>query len=431
MARKYVCNPKTGRAIEVDGATYKKIRKNAAVKRTLARSPKSSTKKKLIPCKSPRRRTKSPKRKKNRRYNGHLEPEGADLGTCYHSENCLADPGQGGAPTTDRSNIAYSSCRYAYPAGYRSWRSNNPKGGCTRVNLGGATSRMYKQTTNLKKNRRYNGHLEPEGADLGTCYHSENCLADPGQGGAPTTDRSNIAYSSCRYAYPAGYRSWRSNNPKGGCTRVNLGGATPRNYKQNTNLDEKEWGELEAAGYGEEFREEVASWPPNSDAQKQIADFYRKKLLVLAGGMSWSGPPEDPQWWLQETRQQSKEEREKDLDEVRRLLTFPDSVKVNVNTASPTRHNLRRDVESWTPLMHAARSGNADMIHLLLDHGADPNLYSDSGYTAQEIAQNFGHTDNYLFPEKRIRDGFDLLNSHGGLYTPRDLSELVAEFGSM
>jgi ankyrin repeat protein len=69
------------------------------------------------------------------------------------------------------------------------------------------------------------------------------------------------------------------------------------------------------------------------------------------------------------------------------------------------------------------------MIHLLLDHGADPNLYSDSGHTAQEIAQNFGHTDNYLFPEKRIRDGFDLLNSHGGLYTPRDLSELVAEFG--
>jgi len=66
MARKYVCNPKTGRAIEVDGATYKKVSKNAAVKRTLTRSPKSSTKKKLIPCKSPPRRTKSPKRKKSR-----------------------------------------------------------------------------------------------------------------------------------------------------------------------------------------------------------------------------------------------------------------------------------------------------------------------------------------------------------------------------
>ncbi len=67
MPRKYVCNPKTDRVIEVGGATYKEVSKNAADRRKLERSPKNTSKKKLTPCKSPRRRRKSPKRKKSRR----------------------------------------------------------------------------------------------------------------------------------------------------------------------------------------------------------------------------------------------------------------------------------------------------------------------------------------------------------------------------
>ena len=66
MARRYVCNPKTGRVIAVDGSTYKQVSKNAAYKRKLTRSPKSSSKKNLIPCKSPRRKKKSPKRRRRR-----------------------------------------------------------------------------------------------------------------------------------------------------------------------------------------------------------------------------------------------------------------------------------------------------------------------------------------------------------------------------
>ncbi len=65
MVRKYVCSPKTGRVIEVDGSTYKNVSKNDNFKKKLERSPKSSTKRKLTPCKSPRRRRKSPKGKKN------------------------------------------------------------------------------------------------------------------------------------------------------------------------------------------------------------------------------------------------------------------------------------------------------------------------------------------------------------------------------
>ena len=41
----YVCNPKTGRAIEVGGVTYKKINKIPKWKRKIARFPKSSSKK--------------------------------------------------------------------------------------------------------------------------------------------------------------------------------------------------------------------------------------------------------------------------------------------------------------------------------------------------------------------------------------------------
>lgn len=66
MPRKYVCSPKTGRVIEVDGSTYKKVSKNAKFKKKLERSPKSSSKRKLSPCKSPRRRRKSPKGGKRR-----------------------------------------------------------------------------------------------------------------------------------------------------------------------------------------------------------------------------------------------------------------------------------------------------------------------------------------------------------------------------
>ena len=41
----YICNPKTGRAIEFGGSTYKKINKMPKWKGKLARFPKSSSKK--------------------------------------------------------------------------------------------------------------------------------------------------------------------------------------------------------------------------------------------------------------------------------------------------------------------------------------------------------------------------------------------------
>ena len=51
----YICNPKTGRVIQVEGRAYKSLSTTAKYKRKLAWSPKSSVKKKLK-CKSPQRR---------------------------------------------------------------------------------------------------------------------------------------------------------------------------------------------------------------------------------------------------------------------------------------------------------------------------------------------------------------------------------------
>ena len=62
----YVCNPKTGRVIQADGATARTLSKSPRWGKKLARSPKSSSKKKLK-CLSSKRRKPSPKRRGRRK----------------------------------------------------------------------------------------------------------------------------------------------------------------------------------------------------------------------------------------------------------------------------------------------------------------------------------------------------------------------------
>lgn len=47
----------------------------------------------------------------------------------------------------------------------------------------------------------------------------------------------------------------------------------------------------------------------------------------------------------------------------------------------------------WTALHGAARRGDADLIGLLLDHGADRGLRSDDGRTALDLAREHGHRE--------------------------------------
>jgi uncharacterized protein len=48
--------------------------------------------------------------------------------------------------------------------------------------------------------------------------------------------------------------------------------------------------------------------------------------------------------------------------------------------------------DHMTPLMHAAKSGYADMVQLLLQHGADPRMTNREGRTALQLALDGGYT---------------------------------------
>lgn len=54
--------------------------------------------------------------------------------------------------------------------------------------------------------------------------------------------------------------------------------------------------------------------------------------------------------------------------------------------------NARQQV-GYTPLMGAAAAGRADIVDLLLKHGADRTLVSDDGKTAADVAREHGHTE--------------------------------------
>lgn len=46
---------------------------------------------------------------------------------------------------------------------------------------------------------------------------------------------------------------------------------------------------------------------------------------------------------------------------------------------------------TWTPLMHAARRGHADIVRLLLEAGADPDRRDRDSNTALTLAAGDGH----------------------------------------
>ena len=65
---------------------------------------------------------------------------------------------------------------------------------------------------------------------------------------------------------------------------------------------------------------------------------------------------------------------------------------VNINARN--RHGA-------TALMRAACCGHAQIVRLLLEHGADPNLTRNDKFTALALAAFFGHTE--LEPMRRWR----------------------------
>ena len=62
-----------------------------------------------------------------------------------------------------------------------------------------------------------------------------------------------------------------------------------------------------------------------------------------------------------------------------------------------------------TPFWVAARSANVEMMHALLDAGADPFLANESGTTPLMIASGVGDTDSRRAPDHRVVEAVSLL----------------------
>ena len=52
--------------------------------------------------------------------------------------------------------------------------------------------------------------------------------------------------------------------------------------------------------------------------------------------------------------------------------------------------NKVNDIDGWHPLEDAALKGNANMVILFLENGADPFIKDKKGYSALDLAANFG-----------------------------------------
>ena len=59
----------------------------------------------------------------------------------------------------------------------------------------------------------------------------------------------------------------------------------------------------------------------------------------------------------------------------------------------PELVNLLHPIYAYSPLIVAASDGNADVLDLLLSHGADPDLKDTEGRTAVMHAASHGHVD--------------------------------------
>ncbi len=46
-----------------------------------------------------------------------------------------------------------------------------------------------------------------------------------------------------------------------------------------------------------------------------------------------------------------------------------------------------------TPLLVASLKGHAEVVRVLLDHGADASLRTSDGRTSSQVATKYGHTE--------------------------------------
>lgn len=82
-----------------------------------------------------------------------------------------------------------------------------------------------------------------------------------------------------------------------------------------------------------------------------------------------------------------------DTDELSRLVESGD-VEALARLLPRVGNIDARNRHGTTALMQAARCGHAQIVRLLLEHGADPNLTRNDKFTALALAAFFGHTES-------------------------------------
>jgi len=106
------------------------------------------------------------------------------------------------------------------------------------------------------------------------------------------------------------------------------------------------------------------------------------------------------------------------MDVIKSLLDHKANVNVQLTAVSIIKKAAQDSADRTlgvgaTSFMRAARSGDVEVMKLLLDHGADPKLANKDGVTALSVAAGMGYTDSNRGTEPQALDAVKLCVSLG------------------
>jgi ankyrin repeat protein len=106
------------------------------------------------------------------------------------------------------------------------------------------------------------------------------------------------------------------------------------------------------------------------------------------------------------------------LDVIKSLIEHKANVNVQLTAVSIIKKAAQDSPDRTlgigaTPFLRAARSGDVEVMRMLLDHGADPKLATKDGVTALSIAAGLGYTDSNRSTEPQALDAVKLCVSLG------------------